>query len=134
MDNEILKAYVAGYFDGEGCITTSGKSFRATVSSTDYRELEFLKNSIGGVINNQYLPKNEKWSMAWKWVMSPKKKLYNFLVDIEPYLITKKEQAREVINYFDEIGFAKAVPNKFNTEKYEQTKLALKKLKKHLPN
>ena len=53
--------YLAGFFDGDGCITTSPKTnFRLTISNTNKEILDWIKKNFGGNINNQHLPKNPK--------------------------------------------------------------------------
>jgi hypothetical protein len=99
MDKNII-AYAAGFFDGDGCITTSGNSgFRITLSNTDKRVLEFFKSNFGGNINNQHLPENPKHNVAWKWVQAKRADVLSTLVLFEPFLISKKEQAQVTIQH-----------------------------------
>lgn len=99
MDSNII-AYAAGLFDGDGCITTSGNNgFRITLTNTDKRLLEFFQNNFGGNINNQSLPHNPNHNVAWKWIQSKRADLLSTLILLEPFLISKKEQAQVTIEF-----------------------------------
>lgn len=92
--------YLAGFFDADGCITTSTKTcFRLTISNTNLEVLEFIKEKFGGNINNLWLPKNPKHSLAWKWITAKKADVLVIMCLINPYLIVKKEQSDVLINY-----------------------------------
>ena len=110
--NDLL--YSAGFFDGEGCITTSGNSgFRACVSNTEKEILTYFLKTFGGHINDQHLPSNPNHNMAWKWVIVRKSELLTFLKLVYPHLKLKKEQAGIVINFltnYPNYGFGKRIP------------------------
>lgn len=98
-------AYASGFFDGDGCITTSGTTgFRLSLANTDYSILLWFQNNFGGTINNAHLPSNPKHNKAWKWIVTDKKSVYKILVQFEPFLIVKKQQAQTVISFFNENG------------------------------
>lgn len=99
--------YAAGFIDGEGCITTSGMvgSFRLTISSTDKCILEWFEETFGGYINNQYVPKNPKHNIAWKWVITKQADLLVFLKVVLPHLKLKKSQAEVVIKHLKTYSF-----------------------------
>ena len=120
--------YCAGLFDGEGCITTNGlpTGFRLSVTNTDRRLLEFLESSLGGYINNQYLPENPKWRTAWKWLVTDKSNVHRILTTLEPYLISKKDQARLVIDFIEKY------PNKRGPKMPEQKLADWKSVKEEL--
>lgn len=120
--------YCAGLFDGEGCITTNGlpTGFRLSVTNTDRRLLEFLESSLGGYINSQYLPENPKWSRAWKWLATDKDSVHRILTALEPYLISKKDQARLVIDFIEKY------PNKRGPKMPEQKLADWKSVKEEL--
>ena len=94
--------YLAGFFDGDGCITTSPKTnFRLTISNTNKEILDWIKKNFGGNINNQHLPKNPKHNTSWKWITTKRTDVLRILELIYPYLIVKKKQAKLIINYLN---------------------------------
>lgn len=126
-------AYCAGLFDGEGCITTNGcpTGFRLSVTNTDKRLLDFLCECLGGYINNQYLPDNPKWSVAWKWLVTSKSEVYRILSLLEPHLVSKKDQALLVMNFIERYPNRrgeKMTPEKL--EDWHKTKDSLARLKR----
>ncbi len=97
-------AYIAGIFDGEGCINlSSNKGFayvRVIVANTDYRIIQHFSSSFGGAVIK--LKKvNEKWKDSWQWVLSWTAAV-DFLEEIYPWLIIKRHQA-EAVFAFDAI-------------------------------
>lgn len=91
--------YASGFIDGEGCITTSHNNFRITLSNTNKNILLWLQTTFGGNLNDQYLPKNSKHNLAWKWVICSGKDLIKFLDLVIPYLKIKKPEAILVRDY-----------------------------------
>jgi hypothetical protein len=95
LDGETL-AYVAGIFDGEGCVnfTTSGQRrtmvLRAMVRNTDRALIEFLSKTFGGRIE---CSKNETktWKESYCWRLDGDRAV-DFLVSIEPWAKVKREQ------------------------------------------
>lgn len=102
MPNREEVIYMAGFMDGEGCITTSHTNFRITVANTDRKILDWCKEKFGGNINNLCLPINPKHSPAWKWIICKSSDVLDFLKIVYPYMIVKKEQAKIVIDYLNE--------------------------------
>lgn len=94
MVSETSKAYIAGIIDGEGSIMIRGcgnlDEVLVEVGNTDVKMVDFLKASYGGSIT-VYNPKRSKRTMfVWRiWCNEAEA----VLRDVEPYLITKKEQA-----------------------------------------
>lgn len=83
--------YIAGIFDGDGCIDTHGKSSQHHCVVQKYKALpDLLKRTFGGSV---YL---RKCNNTWCW------EIYQFADDflkaVQPYLIGKKEQADLVLN------------------------------------
>lgn len=95
--------YVAGLFDGEGYVTIdvsthrSGRKYHrviVSIANTDRRPLDKLLSQYGGFLTNQ----PSKGKRAWRWSTSNKTAI-EFLKNIYPHLIIKKEQASVAILY-----------------------------------
>ena len=93
-------AYLAGFFDGEGCIAIiKGKnhlgnvqySLIVIVSNTSDYILHLYKLSFGGRIQKRKHKKPE-WRDCYVWELSSTR-AYDFLKCVYPYLILKKAQA-----------------------------------------
>lgn len=102
---EIQKAYIAGFFDGEGCVTIlkappSGKSRTAVYSLTviisqngDIPIVELVElTGVGSIHEHTQSPGAYNWQIR-------SKEARDFLVAILPYLKSKKEQAEIAIEY-----------------------------------
>lgn len=91
-------AYVAGFFDGEGCINFG--RCRATifprilVVNTDRSILEMLQRKFGGDIKPLSLRK-PGWKQGWLWRLSWSRAV-DFLSAIEPYVRVKDRQIHTV--------------------------------------
>ncbi len=91
-------SYIAGFFDGEGCIgfarCRTSLHPRVLVTNTNIEILEELKNRFGGDIKPLSLRK-ENWkqgfSLRLTWLNAMK-----FLTKIYPFLILKRRQAETV--------------------------------------
>lgn len=98
------KAYIAGIIDGEGCITASKvKSRKSTtihqrvrVANSDGRLTEWLHKKCGGFIANYRRSGKPKWKSLKVWELSGRKGA-DLMRLILPYLVTKKEQAKLMI-------------------------------------
>ncbi len=99
--DKITKQYIAGFFDGEGCIGIykrkdryNGACLRTQLTQNKTKEsfliLNFLKNKYGGNLSEQKTLSN---GIKYNWQLNPKG-VEVFLKDIMPYLILKKPQAR----------------------------------------
>jgi hypothetical protein len=92
-----FNAYVAGFFDGEGCITIKTEkgtpsSLSTGISQKDIKPLKRIKEIFGGSI--YYHKPNDMYQWRANNDLS-----YWFLLAILPYLIVKKEQALLAIEY-----------------------------------
>lgn len=124
---EVEKAYIAGFFDGEGTITLR-KARRKTdpsrysispfliVGNTHEGVINWLRETTGiGIVYGGTKPFKDYWARTWRWqVISNQARV--LLVDLLPYLIIKKEEAEIVINFpkmekrrFDEAIYQKQV-------------------------
>jgi hypothetical protein len=129
MDTNDL-IYAAGFIDGEGCFTTVGnRGFRLTISSVDKSILQWFQEKFKGNVNNQFLPKNPKHNMAWKWVLCRKEDLATFTLAVLPYMKLKKSQAEIMVKYLT------SYPNRKNKKDHsaqDQNFIKTKEQLKHL--
>ena len=148
--SKIDLAYMAGFIDGEGCISiykwskkkmkndnvkTQGYGLELSIGNTDYKTLRWIQDNVGGKIYEKKIKINLK--KLWIWKMTGTK-LTPFLKLIIPYLKQKKEQARSAFE------FRKAKERKLHQQNFrglteEDAKfrkkcfIKIKQLKKGLP-
>ena len=102
MVKKLDKAYIAGFFDGEGSIIiykrsrSNSYSLNVQVNQLDRGMLEFLQSFYSGKINRGNDKK--KKHQLWQWRLTAQMAL-NFLLDIEPFLKLKREQAKLAIKF-----------------------------------
>lgn len=103
MATKTINAWAAGIVDGEGYVTRrkNRKCNRTQpyvrVDNTDLRILHKLaENYKGSVLLNarKNRPNNKP---CWYWHLC-NRKCIKFLLEIEPYLVSKKEKAQKTIN------------------------------------
>lgn len=94
-------SYLAGYFDGEGCICYSAETngVRVEVTNTYPLVLEEFMVRFGGSI---YRPdgrrvKGPKYRPCWRWYVCGEKALV-FLAAMKEHLVEKSPQARLVLD------------------------------------
>lgn len=102
--SELDRAWVAGFFDGEGCIFVArsrhkgmkhGVHYRvsASISLTHLPTLERLQSLFGGNIHrNNWLSKVPGRKSIWQWVLSGAGTVQTFLRSIRPFSVTKLEE------------------------------------------
>lgn len=83
-------AYIAGFFDGEGCIYAHPEAtyLQIEIAQVDRRPLDFVQERYEGRIRLN----KTNGRPIYKW-MCPAKTSEKFLMDLLPFLIVKKEQA-----------------------------------------
>lgn len=114
---EAERGYVAGIFDGEGCLfigkRTNGRYYpMLSVSNTQPEMLSFLKDKLGGEIlyNKDRKRKCNKRRNCFLWYA----KIYTIekiLLEIINYLVIKKDQAHILLD------FVRTFPH-INSKKY----------------
>ena len=95
---ELEIAYLAGLFDGEGCVTVSrevrqGKErvrARISVAMTTPEPLFIYKRIFGGAISVRE-PKRKNWKTCYDWHLQGGK-VALFLRALEPYILVKKDK------------------------------------------
>ena len=91
--------YIAGFFDGEGCVGIFGKRkfHQLSIVQTDKEVLEFVKTTMKcGWIQTRKM-KNEKLKQRYDFKISGIYKVQDFLRKIYPYLKVKKIQAQRML-------------------------------------
>lgn len=121
-------AWLAGFVDGEGCITVLkmvinghvewNPSFqlRLEISTTHYDTMKFIHARFGGWLSKK--KKKEGRKQVWKWFVSGTVAV-SILESIYPYLKTKRLQAETAFEYKKYFGKG-FIPQKFNI--YERLK------------
>lgn len=104
--------YLAGIIDGEGCVgmvcSTSKKRIRegrkrsscarCEVSNTSKELVDWLYDNFGGYKYPVKREGNRKLQYRWKLRKEEMKKV---IPQIIPYLIIKKQECKELLNYFN---------------------------------
>jgi intein-encoded DNA endonuclease-like protein len=91
-------AYIAGFFDGEGCISyLDGTRLDISITQKDRAPLEFIQNYFGmGHIYTQ--------RQYWQYRIMRRKDQVAFLEAISPYLIVKQAKAEEALRGHSRAG------------------------------
>jgi len=92
-------AYLAGLFDGEGCVHITiehgiASSLTITIAQNDETPLRFAQELLGGVIHLRH----EKSKNANYWKLHANEAA-DFLRLVEPYLLVKKKDAKYGIKF-----------------------------------
>jgi len=106
-------AYLAGLFDGEGCIHIAknkprpkGKNpyhkLMICIANTNKEIINYLYNTFGGRVNNNIPRKNEQPCQSWFFYSQYAKV---FLKMIFPFLRIKRKQAKIAIVFQDSIKY-----------------------------
>jgi len=121
-------AYMAGFFDGEGCIRVNKTLSRgvicyhliATVANNDRSILDSYREIYGGDVRS----KGKR--NCYSWSLFNKVRIEQFLLDTLPYLVVKREEVLAALEYI-RLGHKKHCPEK--REELYQRLIDLKKLK-----
>jgi hypothetical protein len=109
MPNKEELAYLAGLFDGEGCISITQlwtkenyqlAQARIVIKMCDRQGIDLAHRLFGGTVRLQKR-KNEKHRDQWAWVLTTRPKIIEFIDAIEPYCRIKTAQF-EVFRQFNE--------------------------------
>ena len=104
--------YLAGFFDGEGhaslCVSKRpqkngmGVKFepKLGVCNNDLRPVLVFKQKWGGNINVVTSPSGKS---VYRWQLAGRHLVTEFLNDIEPHVVVKKEQIRILMRFFEEL-------------------------------
>lgn len=103
--SKIEWAYIAGFFDAEGCIEGANKNkdsgkyngYRISIAQNEKETLEWIQKKIGD--GTMFAPSTRKCKM---YRILSQKSVWQFLVAIFPYLIVKKTKANEALLIYEE--------------------------------
>lgn len=106
---EAEKYYLAGIFDGEGCILFYKKRkhvptmyVKVTITNTDKSLLNWLGNLFPETSRINYQSTNKSSNKAiYVWTIRGQNATKLFLKELFPYLIVKVPQAKLIIDYAD---------------------------------
>lgn len=98
---KLNKSYIAGFFDGEGCISLSLKGLRLILTNTDKLILEEIQRYFGdlGQVTSKLRYKNDNFRKPCFQLIYWNKHAEEVLVILRPYLRQKKEQARLALQF-----------------------------------
>jgi hypothetical protein len=128
----ISAAYWAGFFDGEGCITTQeGKAgfvcAHVSITQADRTPLLLAQGELGG-----YVAVNKRHgcgsARTWKWGSNKRDVVQQFLTVVRPYLLVKGPQVEVALQLLQLIG-APGQPAAYKQERLELA-ASLRELKK----
>ena len=136
MNNKQDLSYLAGFFDGEGCISILKYSKKAKWNASYFLQaqigqkygstLDWVKENFGG---NVYKKRDQTWIVT-------NFKAYEFIKLLMPYLKYKKPQAELAIKFYEEriLGakrkFATEPHSKEEIAKREEMLVEMKRLKR----
>lgn len=109
---DIEKAYIAGFFDGEGCISLQayyqegkyGKfpriNMQINITQVNHKVLEYIQQFFGGKIHKGYKD-SDKRSDCYKLTITGKINMEYFLDSIKEYVIVKKEDIKYGLEFIN---------------------------------
>ena len=115
-------AYMAGFFDGEGCIGAYAPrkySIIVSIGQNDPTILIRLKKLYGGTLTGPDKGAHYKWQVSAR-------KAEKFLRDILPWLVSKREQALIAIELADRPSYQRVAGGVPEEEKKYRASLGLR--------
>lgn len=109
--SELDRAYIAGIVDGEGSIglyeqTQKRKDYEKTslrptvqIAMTDKETVGYVGRTAGSGSKSYKYTKSDNWKEQEKFAIQAQNDIIDFLEQIRPYLITKKDQAELMLEY-----------------------------------
>ena len=111
-----LLAWMAGFVDGEGCLTITRQDRKnrptpqwrpfITIANTHKQSLEIFHKQYGGTLRfnaeKRASKTGVKWSDSWTWYCQ-QTSVKKFCEDLLPFLVVKKEQAKILLSFINNI-------------------------------
>lgn len=96
-------SYIAGIFDGEGCVLINGSNFSVivTIINTHRGLIDYIHNHFPGSLyirRPNHSHPHYKPVYIWRIICS---RAIQFLRDIAPFTIVKKERIGKVLDFYD---------------------------------
>lgn len=85
-------AYIAGFFDGEGCVSANRRRLLCNVANADRRPLDVMREKWGGSITLKRGGRQKHYRDIYHWVIVTKQ-AETFLRAILPFLVIKHARA-----------------------------------------
>ena len=96
-------SYLAGFFDGEGCISVSQtprtSRIRVAVTNTKKEVVEEYYNRFGGSIFLANRDDSPQARPQWVWSLAKKSEIQRFLDEVGKHLVLKSEQVKLADEY-----------------------------------
>ncbi|PIT90505.1 MAG: hypothetical protein COU22_01785 [Candidatus Komeilibacteria bacterium CG10_big_fil_rev_8_21_14_0_10_41_13] len=89
--------YIAGFFDGEGCLTRKQGGFNLTIAQTHYEVLERINQFVGYGSIFKETKRQPHWKDSWVYYIARQEDIYNFLLKLSPLLIVKRDYIKTVL-------------------------------------
>ena len=124
--------YVAGFFDGEGCIRVLGGDktgyvgIHLFITNTYKPILELLKTKYGGSVLLRTIA-TDKHKTCYQWRLSSKSEIMGFILDVIDHSIEKKPQLQLGLQY---CNLPTLTVNRYS--KYYQEVLELQSVRKQI--
>lgn len=109
MSEQLSAEYIAGFFDGEGCVQIKNPRhgpgrvhlLSVSISNTYKPILEIIQRQYGGsLLPNRRIAKGlTGWDLYWS-----ARKAEIFLRDVYPYLVVKKEQVLFAFKFLETVS------------------------------
>lgn len=109
--SETDKAYLAGIFDGEGCVgyynantssETPAHHASVHICNINKQVIEWVQEKVGGGRISLMGMNDPKRRVAYQWQLGRKSQVKAFLESIRPFLIVKAAQVDTLLAMFDE--------------------------------
>ena len=101
MDQDLISAYIAGLFDGEGCVQLNGlSSIMISITNSVLAPLELVKSIYGGRI---YPLKKVKSShkQLYRWHTSKRPIVRKFIHNLLPFSLIKIDHFRLALMFYN---------------------------------
>lgn len=95
--------YIAGFVDGEGTIGYYKDRGRLSIPQTHKGVLLEIQKYLGEGKVYLVTKRQEHWKEAWVYILQDAPKVLEVLKKIEPFLIVKKEEAKNVIAILESV-------------------------------
>ena len=125
--------YIAGFFDGEGCISGQMQGIRIIITNTNLQILKDINHYFGfGKITNKLRTSKDVYRKpCYQWICWSKD-AEQFLKIIYPYLRQKKTQAKLALRFCDTYKYRRITRARRNIHGYPEVPGSILKIRKYL--